>query len=70
MITIKKDFSLPLFYPLERIGAPEELLFFDIETTGLSNQNDRITEIGAVSVANGEIKDTFGTYADPGMPIP
>lgn len=47
-----------------------EFVVFDIETTGLSNQNDRITEIGAVRVANGEIKDTFGTYADPGMPIP
>lgn len=43
---------------------------FDIETTGLSPLRDKITEIGAVRVVNGEITDTFSTFADPGMPIP
>lgn len=42
-----------------------EFIVFDIETTGLSNRNDRITEIGAVRVKNGQICDSFGTYADP-----
>lgn len=48
----------------------DDMVVFDIETTGLSNRNDRITEIGAVRIRGGEIIDTFGTYADPGMPIP
>ena len=36
MITIEKTFPGTITYPLERLGDPEKLVFFDIETTGFS----------------------------------
>ena len=47
-----------------------DFICFDLETTGLSPQNDRITEIGAVRVRGGEITDKFDTFVDPERPIP
>ena len=43
---------------------------FDIETTGFSPVNNRIIEIGAVKVCDGQILDRFSTFVNPKVPIP
>ncbi|MBE5876098.1 MAG: PolC-type DNA polymerase III [Lachnospiraceae bacterium] len=43
---------------------------FDIETTGFSPVKNKIIEIGAVKVVNGEIADRFSTFVNPQVPIP
>ena len=60
-LTVHGESSLPL---------DGEFVAFDIETTGLHSNVDRMTEIGAVIFSGGEIKETFNTFVDPGMPIP
>lgn len=47
----------------------EEYICFDLETTGLNANSDKIIEIGAIRVKNRQIVEEFGTFADPGMPL-
>ena len=46
-----------------------DIVCFDIETTGLDNRRDVITEIGAVVLRNGEVVEQFSTFADPERPL-
>ncbi len=47
-----------------------EFVVFDLETTGLKPATEEITEIAAVLVREGEIRDSFQTYVNPHKPIP
>ena len=81
----KKDINIKVIYGLEAYFVndlvqavkgtssktlEDEFIAFDIETTGLSPNKERITEIGAVRIKNGEILDSFDTFVNPQMPIP
>ncbi|MCC8122875.1 MAG: PolC-type DNA polymerase III [Oscillospiraceae bacterium] len=51
-------------------GALEqEIVCFDIETTGLDKKKDVLTEIGAVILRGGEVAESFQTFVSPGRKL-
>ena len=46
-----------------------EYVVFDIETTGLDTNIDRIIELGAIRVLNGKIIEVFDELINPGINI-
>lgn len=48
----------------------DPVVVFDIETTGFSQTRDRIIEIGAVKIIDGQIADKYSTFVNPEIPIP
>ena len=50
---------------IQEMDFDQEFVAFDLETTGLSSRTDRIIEIGAVVLKNGQELDRFQTFVDP-----
>ena len=76
---IKILYGVEAYYLDDSIGAVDgicdtpfdgEVIVFDTETTGLNPQTERLTEIGAVRMINGEIVEEFDTFVNAGKPIP
>ncbi len=47
----------------------QNYICMDLETTGLNPKTDRIIEIGAVKVRDGEIAERFETFVNPGKKL-
>ena len=45
------------------------IVVLDFETTGLSSTMDRIIEVGAVKLENGQVTDELSLLCDPGVPL-
>ena len=83
---VPKDSDFKVIYGCEAYLVDDEILavtgagsgqsfdgsfvVFDLETTGFSPVTDRIIEIGAVKIENGEITDRFSEFVNPRRPIP
>ena len=60
------DDGVPIAYkPQDVVLKDATYVVFDVETTGLSNQYDKIIELAAVKVHNGEIIDKFERFSNP-----
>ncbi len=59
-----------IVYDAKAETLDDSFVVFDIETTGLSKEQNNITEIGAVKVQGGRIIDRWSSFVNPGEKIP
>ncbi len=64
------DDTARALYGDKTASLEDEFVVFDLETTGLSAMYNKITEIGAVKIKNGQVIDEFNTFVNPGVHIP
>lgn len=54
---------------IETISPEEPIIVLDTETTGLDHKTEKLIEIAAVKMQNGEIIETFTSLVNPQKPI-
>jgi DNA polymerase-3 subunit epsilon len=47
-----------------------DFVIVDVETTGWSPEEERITELGAVRVSGGRVREVYASLVNPGRPVP
>lgn len=64
------DEGVPIVYnESHRNLRDASYVVFDVETTGLSAVYDKVIELGAVRMVNGEKVDEFEAFINPGHPL-
>ncbi|CAM3749041.1 PolC-type DNA polymerase III [Alkalicoccus chagannorensis] len=64
------DDGVPIAYNASDRSLKEDTyVVFDVETTGLSAVYNKVIELAAVKIQNGEVVDSFESFADPGEPL-
>ena len=61
---------VPSVYRADGRALTEDIVVVDFETTGLSPKHNRIIEIGAVRIRNGQIVEEHSCFVHPEEPIP
>ena len=64
------DFEEKEETPLENLVLKSPLVFFDLETTGLDIQNDRIVQFAFAKINVDKSRNEWMELVNPGMPIP
>jgi predicted DnaQ family exonuclease/DinG family helicase len=54
----------------ERKPSVDEYVAFDLETTGLDPERDRVIEVGAVAFTLDAVTESVQRFANPGRPVP
>lgn len=62
--------SFPFQEPLERLELDKAIVFFDLETTGLDLQNDRIVQFAFLRIETSREQKEWLELVNPGIPIP
>ena len=63
------DLAEVVFGAKNEKGFSQRFVVFDTETTGLNYEEERLTEIGAVEIVDGQICNIFKTFVNPKIKI-
>ena len=51
------------------LDLPHSYVVVDVETTGLDPSKDRLIEVAALKITDGNVSDSFSTLINPGVEI-